>query len=225
MKQTTNIFAGRFIVLDGPDGSGKSTQIKLLAGWLAEQGVEVVATRDPGGTEIGGRIREILLDKRCTEMSVGCETLLYMASRAQLWDEVIMPALTGGACVVCDRWVSSTIAYQGAGGGSVDDIRKIFRAVLKDAKPDLTIILDLDSSAGLKRAGKRTQLDRMESKAQEFHVRVRKAFLSQAAAEPKRFAVVNADAPVEEVQRQVREAVETNFATAGAEPADNDRAF
>ena len=119
MSRPLDTLAGKFIVIDGPDGAGKTTQAKLLAGFLIESGLEVQRIRDPGGTEIGDEIRTILLDNRHHKMSVQCELMLYMASRAQLAQEVIAPALAEGTCVLGDRYVSSTIAYQGAGGADV----------------------------------------------------------------------------------------------------------
>lgn len=192
---------GRFIVLDGPDGGGKSTQLAQLGQWLTQAGVPVTLTRDPGGTAIGDRIRQVLLDARHQEMAVATETLLYMASRAQLAHEIIAPQLARGACVLCDRFVSATIAYQGAGGADVSTIGPLARFAVGALVPDLTIVLDVPAEVGLAR-GKGG--DRMESKALEFHRRVRQSFLDQAAAQPDRFAVVNAARPADEVQQDLR---------------------
>ena len=195
--------AGKFIVLDGPDGSGKSTQLDLLAEWLAEDGLDVVTARDPGGTEIGDKIRQILLDGRHAHMAVPCETMLYMASRAQLVAETIAPALAAGKCVLCDRYVSATLAYQGAGGASIADIRTVADVATSGLWPDLTIILDLPAETGLARLT--GSPDRMESKDLGFHRKVRESFLAQAQAEPGRCAVASAEGAVEEVQQRLRD--------------------
>lgn len=191
MNDTAGRLAGRFLVIDGPDGAGKSTQLARLARALGERGADVVVARDPGGTPIGDRVRAILLDPAAGEMAVRCELMLYMASRAQLVEQVVRPALAAGRCVLCDRFVSSTIAYQGAGGGvSAAEIRRVAEVAIGSLWPDLTVILDLDPAAGLARV--RRGLDRMEAKGLAFHARVREGFLRQAAEQPDRFAVVDA---------------------------------
>ncbi len=208
MSELADRLAGRFIVIDGPDGAGKSTQLGLLADWLREQGAEVVQTRDPGGTAIGDRIREILLDRDCREMTVGCEIMLYMASRAQLMGEVIAPGLRRGCCVLCDRWVSSTVAYQVAGGADERSVLKAYAAALGDVWPDLTVILDSPAELGLERAGRACGHDRMEAKGLEFHRRVREIFLEQASQTPSRFAVLDAVGSIEDVQAGLRSVVQ-----------------
>lgn len=196
--------AGAFLVIDGPDGAGKSTQVKLLAAWLREQGVDVVETRDPGGTAIGDRIREILLDNVHAEMTVGCEIQLYMASRTQLMGEVIGPALQAGQCVLCDRWVSSTVAYQVAEGkATAEDVLELYRLALRDVWPDLTILLDLDADEGLRRAANESAHDRMESKGSEFHRKVREGFRDLHTCYPAPVAHVDASGTVEENQTQI----------------------
>ena len=207
MSDWQNTLAGRFVVLDGPDGAGKTTQLRLLAEDLGAAGVEAVCVRDPGGTAIGDRIRGILLDPACGEMAVACETMLYMASRAQLVEQVIRPALSRGACVLSDRYVSSTIAYQGAGGQDTEAVRRVAEVAIGGLWPDLTVVLDLDHEAGLHRSRLRGQLDRMESKDLDFHRRVRAIFLDQARGQGDRFAVVDADAPVEAVHERIVAAV------------------
>jgi dTMP kinase len=205
MTLDASILAGKFIVLDGPDGAGKSTQLASLADFLRQTGVELVRTRDPGGTVIGDRIRQILLDRSHEKMSIACELMLYMASRAQLVAEVIAPALRAGCCVLCDRYISSTVAYQGAGGADVEAILSAARVAVGDVWPDLTVILDIDPAAGLARlTGAK---DRMEAKNLPFHRRVRELFLKQAADHPQRFAVLDASAGTEEVQRRLRETI------------------
>jgi dTMP kinase len=199
--------AGRFIVIDGPDGAGKSTQVRLLAERLAAAGLDVRAVRDPGGTAIGDKIREILLDGRHGSMCVACELMLYMASRAQLAVEVIRPALSAGRCVLCDRFLSATVAYQGAGGADVEQIRQVARAAVGDLQSDLTIILDLPAEVGLARAAARQDRasapDRMEAKDLTFHRRVRELFLDQAGGDPARFAVVDGRGDIDEVHRRL----------------------
>ncbi|MFP4141407.1 MAG: dTMP kinase, partial [Phycisphaerae bacterium] len=192
MNDYANTLAGRFLVIDGPDGAGKSTQTALLADALGKGGLTVRQVRDPGGTAIGDRIREILLDPSCDEMAVRTELMLYMASRAQLVAEIVRPALQAGECVLSDRYISSTIAYQGAGGADVDEVRTVGDIAVGSLWPDLTIILDLPSDEGLTRAAKRSDPDRMEAKAREFHRRVRELFLAQAKQDPARCVVVDA---------------------------------
>ncbi len=202
--------SGRFVVVDGPDGAGKGTQIRLLAEFLASQGVELCLARDPGGTAVGERIRSILLDKAHDGMSVQCELMLYMASRAQLAGEVLRPALAAGKCVLCDRYISSTVAYQGAGGVDPADVKAVAEVAVGGLWPDLTVILDIASDAGLARVGASRRTggpDRMESKTAAFHRKVRELFLKQAADEPDRFAVVDAAGTMDEVQQRLRRAI------------------
>ena len=145
LNSDKNRFAGKFIVLDGPDGCGKSTQSTLLSEWLDEQGVEVEMFRDPGTTAIGEKIRKILLNPEYAAMGTRAELLLYMAAKAQVWAEKIRPALEANRCVVLDRWLSSTCAYQGfAGGFGIEKVIKIAEDCLERAWPDLTVILDID---------------------------------------------------------------------------------
>jgi len=204
MSELAEKLAGKFIVIDGPDGAGKSTQLKLLAEHLRCQGVEVTETRDPGGTRIGDKIREILLRPDHEEMSIGCEMLLYMASRTQLMNELIGPAIASGRCVVCDRWVSSTLAYQVANGGMSDrEITDVYEIALRSMKPDLTIILDLPPEEGLERIG--GSPDRMEAKGPEFHRKVRELFLQQVRTDSRRFTTVDATGSEQEVHHRVRD--------------------
>jgi dTMP kinase len=168
--------SGKFIVLDGPDGCGKSTQVELLTQWLDGQGVPTSRFRDPGDTAIGEKIREILLNPEHLSMSTETEVSLYMAARAQLWIEKIAPALRENRCVILDRWLSSTCAYQGwAGGFGMEKIIKIAYDCLKQVWPDLTIILDVDLKTAAQRLNR--QLDRMEAKGDGYHKKVREGFL------------------------------------------------
>jgi len=213
MTDMAEKLAGKFLVIDGPDGAGKTTQARLLGEYLRSLGVLLCPVRDPGGTLIGDRIRSILLDRRHAEMAVECELMLYMASRAQLVAEVIQPALASGQCVLADRFVSSTIAYQGAGGIDVEAIRSVVRVAVRDLWPDLTVILDLPAEVGLERVRHKNAMaaelfDRMESKAIDFHRRVRSVFLQQARGEAGRFAVLDATPGMEEVQQRLRDVVE-----------------
>ena len=209
MSSPVEQLAGKFIVIDGPDGAGKTTQAQLLAEFLSESGLDIARIRDPGGTTIGDEIRAILLDRKHRQMSVQCELMLYMASRAQLASEVIVPALAEGKCVLGDRYVSSTIAYQGAGGANVEAITQAARIAVGAVMPDLTVILDIDSELGLTRAAREGQADRIESKHIEYHRKVREIFLSQARNQPDRFTVISGEGSVDDIQQQLRNTLQT----------------
>ncbi len=200
---------GKFIVLDGPDGCGKSTQAELLARWLQDQGVPTSSFRDPGDTAIGEKIREILLNPEHLVMSTRTELLLYMAARAQLWAERIAPALNENQCVVLDRWLSSTCAYQGhAGGFGTDKVIGIAADCLERVWPDLTIILDVDLNTASGRLDR--QLDRMEAKGDGYHQKVREGFL-QLAEEHESFVVVDATGDIESIHKSIIKEVEQFF--------------
>lgn len=193
---------GRFIVLDGPEGCGKSTQAQLLLAHLKSTAQNAILVRDPGTTTIGEQIRAILLNSAHTEMNMRCEMLLYMAARAQMMGEVILPALDSGQTVICDRFVSSTLAYQLGGDGlTADDIRKVAAIAIRDRWPDLTIILDLPVDKAMARINR--QKDRIEQRSREYHEQVRKNYLSQASADPKHYRVIPADRPQEAVQADI----------------------
>ncbi len=193
--------ARKLIAVDGPDGCGKSTQAKLLAQWLKEQGVSTAGFRDPGDTTIGEKIRQILLNPEHLAMSTPTEVLLYMAARAQLWTEKIAPALERNRCVVLDRWLSSTCAYQGyAGGFGMDKVIKIATDCLERVWPDLTIILDIDPKIGLTRLQR--EFDRIEQKGDGYHQRVREGFL-QLAEQQENFLVVDATGDIETVHKKI----------------------
>lgn len=221
--------SGRFIVLDGPDGSGKSTQIRLLAGELTAAGLDVVTTRDPGGTAIGDRIREVLLHHDLSTMDVRCEALLFMASRAQLVGEVITPALQAGRVVLCDRFVSSTCAYQVAAGFEVQKVIELARYAVGDTWPDLTIVLDVPTEQGFKRIGRKPhhaggrrarhdpaqgmllggiEPDAMEARSTDFHRKVRELYRDLASAYPAPVEVIDGSGTPEEVQGRIRKALE-----------------
>lgn len=201
--ESTTLQRGKFISFEGSEGCGKSTQIRLFVDWLREQGREVVLTREPGGTSVGERIRHLLQhDPEAAGMTSECELLLFAASRAQLVREVVVPALEGGAWVVADRFLDSTTVYQGVARGlGAEPVRRINEFAVGPAVPDLTFLLDLDSSVGHARAVAASggEGDRIESQPADFFETVRRGYLELAAAEPRRIAVIDASATVEEV--------------------------
>lgn len=211
----TDKFDGKFIVLDGPDGCGKSTQTRLLTDWLSDQGVSVASFRDPGTTVIGEKIREILLSPAHDAMTTPTEVLLYMAARAQLWAEEIAPALQQGRCVLLDRWLSSTCAYQGyAGRFGIDGVIAVAEQSLERVWPDLTMILDVDLKTAAARLDR--ELDRMERKGDSYHARVRDGFLELALNRRDEFAVIDATVSPEAVHQAVLEAVQKKILGASA---------
>lgn len=185
------LLPGRFIVFDGPDGSGKSTQFRRLTALCAQMDVAVEEVREPGGTSIGEEIRRILLDPLNDLMVVRTEMLLYMASRAQLLAERIKPALETGRLVLADRFISSTLAYQGTAGGlSPEEIKQVGEVTLGGTHPDLVVIFDVDALTAESRIS--TDRDRMEQKGREFQERVREGYLSQAQKEPESYLIIDA---------------------------------
>lgn len=196
-----NQLRGRFIVFDGPDGSGKSTQFVRLDALVKRAGIEVCEVREPGGTYIGEQIRHVLLDPSNTdEVDIRCEMLLFMASRAQLVAERINPAIQSGKLVLADRFISSTLAYQGAAGGiPIDDILRIGHIALRDTWPDLVVVFDVDLATARKRMNPLLREkefdaghDRMEIKGAAFHQKVRRGYLDQAKADPEHYLVIDA---------------------------------
>ena len=204
-KNLKSKFEGKFIVLDGPDGCGKSTQTKLLAQWLQRQGVATITFRDPGDTAIGEKIRRILLNPEHIKMSTTTEVLLYMAARAQLWLEKIAPALEKQKCVILDRWISSTCAYQGyAGGFGNNQVIKLAINSLRMPWAALTVILDVDLKTAANRLS--AQPDRMEAKPREYHLKVREGFLLLAKGR-KDFVVVDGAGDIETVHEGIKQII------------------
>lgn len=194
---------GLFITFEGGDGAGKSTQAELLASWLAVRGLEVVRTRDPGGTALGTSVRQLLLHGGHVDQRA--EALLYAADRAQNLAEVVRPALERDAVVVQDRYIDSSLAYQGAGRPLPSgEIRTLNEWATKGLWPQLTVLLDVSPElASSRRAATGEQADRLESEAKEFHNRVRAGFLTLAEAEPDRFLVLDAALPVDELHTAI----------------------
>lgn len=203
---------GRFIVFDGPDGSGKSTQIKRFVAFCRSHGVDPVEVREPGATSIGEQIRRVLLDPANSAMSLRCEMMLYMASRAQLIEERIRPALRRGRFVLADRFVSSTLAYQGAAGGlPLEDIHAVARVAIGDDWPDLVVLFDVDEQTAARRLN--PLLDRMEQKGVAFHRLVRQGYLDQAAREPERHLVIDASRDADTVFQLLCEQLSARLAS------------
>jgi dTMP kinase len=209
---------GLFITLEGIDGTGKSTQLRLLAQYLKKRGLAVRLTREPGGTKLGERIRKILLASTTTRLAPLAELALIYAARAQHLQEVIRPALAQGEIVVSDRYNDASFAYQGYGRElGVATVRAFDRIICARTQPDLTIVLDLAPSLSLKRAqgresGRKSKQERFELQGMRFHKRVRDAYLAIARKEPRRVKLVQADGPVAEVQAEIRKLVDAFLA-------------
>jgi len=198
-----------FITFEGLDGSGKTTQLALLAAYLQEQGIPHLCTREPGGTDIGDQIRACLHDVANTAMSPVTEILLYSASRAQHVAEVIRPALAEGKIVLCDRFADSTLAYQGYGRGlDLEALTYITRFATGGLRPDLTLLFDLDPQSGLhRRSSHGEEMNRMDLQADAFYRRVREGYEALVRAEPERWVVIAADRPADAIQADVRRVV------------------
>jgi dTMP kinase len=198
-----------FITLEGPEGSGKTTHIPLLAEFLRQQNYDVLTTREPGGTPIGDQIRAVLHSLENTAMHPRTETLLFCSARAQIVEEVIRPALAAGQVVLSDRYADSTLAYQGYGhGNDLDALRSLLNFATGGLKPDLTLLLDVDAETGLQRRQKSGgEWNRMDAYAMAFHKRVRQGYLSLAVAEPARWVILDASQPSEMVQSALRDVV------------------
>jgi len=195
---------GYFITVEGGEGVGKSSNLTFIEEYLRNAGKDVVMTREPGGTPLGERIREMLLDAKQNNMAVDTELLLMFAARAQHLEEVIKPALKEGKWVVCDRFTDATYAYQGGGRGvDMQRITQLEQWVQGNLRPDLTLLLDLPVQQGLQRAGQRSEPDRFEREQQSFFERVRETYLIRARQESNRFRVIDASPALEQVQQQI----------------------
>ena len=200
---------GIFVTIEGCEGAGKSTQAKLLADYLTTRGYQVLVTRDPGGTLIGEKIREILLDRNHSELAPRVELLLYLASRSQLVSQVIGPALEAGKVVISDRFHHSTLAYQG-GARALDMplVRQINEFATEGTLPDITFLLDLPPEMGMERKGSYDDGDRMEGQGIEFHRKVRQAFLSLAGEEPESVVMIDASQPAEKISALINHRIQ-----------------
>lgn len=197
---------GIFIVFDGSEGAGKSTQVALLKAHLEQAGRDVLLVRDPGTTPIGEQIRAILLDPRHTDMGMRCEMLLYMAARAQMMRQIIAPALEAGRIVISDRFVSSTLAYQLGGDGlTAEQIRAVADIAISQRWPDMTLLLDMPVEISMARVQRAK--DRIEQRPMSYHEQVRRNYLAQAHGDPQRHRIINADQPVEQVQKDIWSAI------------------
>lgn len=199
---------GLLITFEGSEGSGKSTQIELVRQYLAQKGYPVLFLREPGGVSISEKIREVLLDVRNTAMGDQCETLLYMAARAQLVEEAILPALSEGKVILCDRFLDSTIAYQGYGNGiSIDFIKRVGHFATQGIKPDLTFFFDIDAQKGLSRI--KREKDRIERRAIDYHNRVRRGYRELARMDPRRIKLVTVNGEKERIFSIVQKHIDT----------------
>ncbi len=203
--------AGIFIVFEGGEGAGKSTQVGLLRDALTAEGREVVVTREPGGTTAAEAIRALVLDPAHAGLDPRAEALLFAAARAEHAAALIRPALERGAIVICDRYIDSSVAYQGLGRDlGAEKIRNLSAWATENLFPDLTIVLDIDPAVGLTRAGQVSAApDRMESEDSSFHQMVRQAFLSAASSAPSRYAVVDASGATDEIHSEIANRVDS----------------
>lgn len=198
-----------FITLEGPDGSGKTTQVPALAEVIRSAGYELIVTREPGGTTIGDATRAVIMDLENIEMHPTTEILLFQASRAQLVNQIIRPALASGTVILCDRYADSTLAYQGHGHQTdMAALKMVVNFATGGLKPDLTLFLDVDAETGLRRrAGDADQWNRLDAYALDFHDRVRAGYDHLMALEPERWVKVDANRPANEVQVELHEIV------------------
>jgi dTMP kinase len=200
---------GLFITLEGGEGAGKSTNLAYIRQWLERAGREVVITREPGGTELGERVRDILLHSKELHITPETEMLLMFAARAEHLAKVIRPALAAGKVVLCDRFTDATYAYQGGGRGlPAERIAAMEDRVQGDLRPDLTLLLDIPVQAGRERAGSRGAPDRFEREDNDFFMRVRETYLARARAEPARMRVIDASRPLPQVEQQIAAVLE-----------------
>lgn len=198
--------------MEGPDGSGKTTQIDLLKKYLEHKGYDIVIAREPGGTVIGEAIREIILNPEYEEMGHMTELLLYASARAQLVNQVIKPALAEGKAVICDRFVESSAVYQGIGRGlGVDTVYEVNNYALGDVQPKLTIFMDLDAEEGIKRKKEQAELDRMEKEDLSFHKRVVDGYRQLARLYPERIVPIDATLPIDTIHSMIVDEVQRRF--------------
>lgn len=196
---------GLFVVFEGGDAVGKSTQVRVLTRWLTDQGVPVVQTFEPGDTAVGRTIRQAVLDPATGDLSARTEALLYAADKAQHIAEVVAPALAAGKVVVCDRYVDSMLAYQGAGRVlAIGEVAMVARWATQDLRPHLTVLLDLDPSEAV---SAKVDKDRLESAGEDLHQRVRHYFLALAATDPEHYLVLPARLPIAEIAQRVQDRV------------------
>ncbi|MBL1261699.1 MAG: dTMP kinase [Thiotrichaceae bacterium] len=208
---------GCFITVEGTEGVGKSSNITFIQETLQAAGIDVVATREPGGTPLGEEVRELLLDHRHSGMSSDAELLLMFAARAQHIKQLIQPALNQGQWVLCDRFTDATYAYQGGGRGiSNERIATLENWVQGTLRPDITVLLDLPVDIGLARAAIRGVADRFEKEQQAFFEQVRNAYLAQAETQPKRYRIIDASRTLEAVQQQIAGVLQLILAEQGA---------
>ncbi len=206
------LLRGKFIAFEGPDGSGKSTQMARLAKFARSHGLTVVEVREPGGTSVGEQIRGVLLDPANTDMTVLCEMMLYMASRSQLVEQIVAPALDRGDLVLADRFVASTCAYQGTAGGLVmREILEVAAVATGHRMPDLNVIFDVDEATAAKRLN--PLLDRMEQKGAEFHRRVRDGYQKLASEDPRHFILIDATLDEDTVSKTAMKAIEVSLSS------------
>ena len=206
MSEKVYADSGLFVCFEGGEGAGKSTQSRLLNDWLEAAGHTVVLTFEPGDTEVGQALRQIVLSPATGELSHRTEVLLYAADKAEHVDTVVLPALARGEVVITDRYVDSALAYQGAGRDLVvAEVEHVNRWATGELRPHLTVVLDLEPATGL---GRFEERDRIEGQSLEFHQRVRQGFLDLAAADPEHYLVLDARAPVDELADAIRERVE-----------------
>ncbi len=212
-KDTEEMFQGKFITFEGTEGVGKTTQIQLLEKYLKTKKIKCIVTREPGGTQFGEKIRQILLDKSEDNIEMMSELLLMFAARAQHLQEKIYPALKDNVWVICDRFTDASYAYQGGGRGiPFPKIKMIENAVQDGFKPDLTILLSGNIESGLRRVSKRGEKDRFELEQIEFFERVRQFYLKLAKAESERFGLVDADQTIDKVALSIQKHVKKRFA-------------
>lgn len=204
--KTEHVYSGTFITFEGPDGSGKTSQMQKVVSWLEKQSLPILQTREPGGTRIGEKIRDVLHDTEHVEMSSQAEILLYSASRAQIVSELILPALHAGKIVLCDRYYDSTYAYQGYGRGlDLDALRQITEFATQHLRPDVTLYLDVKPEVGLqRRMSGGGEINRLDREALSFHQRVREGYLQLVEQEPDRWRVIDANQEFGAVMNDIR---------------------